>query len=154
MNATARNLGELHTNQVTLDTDGQVLKSKMSDVMSTLCEMDSKVDVLKNDFDRQGNDFDLKIQKLTKRIDKAEEDRMDKYYKQVSELQDWVNEFKPHAVLNNQMIAGFANFLSKNDNHVTIYNAISETMTACLDTHQLNNFIDFMSTKFDSIGQR
>lgn len=81
LNATARNLGELHTNQVTLDTDGQVLKSKMSDVMFTLCDMDSKVDVLKNDSNRQENDFNVKIQKLTQRIDKAEEDRMDKYYK-------------------------------------------------------------------------
>ena len=34
------------------------------------------------------------MEKLNKRIDKAESDRMHKYYKQVSELQDWVNGAK------------------------------------------------------------
>ena len=42
MDATNTNLGELHANQVTLDSDGVFVKGKFNDVMHTLGDLDSK----------------------------------------------------------------------------------------------------------------
>ena len=66
----------------------------MKEMAEEVGDLDCKVNVYKNDFELYKKEFDEKIEQLTKRIDRAEADRMDKYYRQVSELQDWVNGAK------------------------------------------------------------
>lgn len=56
------------------------------------------------------------MDKLAQRIDKAESDRMTKYYKQVSELQDWVNQAKPRLNDSTKLVEGLANFYGSMDN--------------------------------------
>ena len=41
---------------------------------------------------------------------------MDKYYKQVSELQDWVTQAKPKVADSIKMVEGLANFYGTMDN--------------------------------------
>ena len=86
MNSTARNLAELHENQVTLDNDRDVIRKQIAEVQSTIGDLDCKVSLYSDDFERYKKEFDLNINNLTQRIDKAEADRMEKYYRQVAEL--------------------------------------------------------------------
>ena len=81
MNSTARNLAELHENQVTLDNDSQVVRKQIAEAQSAVGDLDCKVSLYKDDFERYKTEFDSKINNLTQRIDKAEADRMEKYYR-------------------------------------------------------------------------
>ena len=86
MNSTARNLAELHENQVTLDNDREVIRKQIAEAQSTVGDLDCKISLYNDDFERYKKDIDLNVNNLTQRIDKAEADRMEKYYHQVAEL--------------------------------------------------------------------
>ena len=47
---------------------------------------------------------------LHARLDKAEDDRMDKYYKQVGQLQDWVVSHKEQIEDNRKMVESLTFF--------------------------------------------
>lgn len=49
---------------------------------------------MKANYEQQRKDFNTQMDDLHKRIDKAENDRMQKYYGQISELNDWVVSVK------------------------------------------------------------
>ena len=72
---------------------------------------------------------------------------MQKYYKQVSELQDWVNGAKQKVEDSCELSKGLVNFFGTMDSQVVIFNSVSEVLTNSLEGRQLNNFINFMQTR-------
>ena len=119
----------------------------MKEVQELLGDLDVKLTVYMKDSDRHKNDYDEQMEKLTQRIDKAESDRMQKYYKQVSELQDWVNGAKQKVEDSCQLSKGLVNFFGTMDSQAVILNSISEVLTNSLEGRQLNNFIDYMQVR-------
>ena len=81
MQATHKNFDELHMNQVTLDQDNATLKGKLEQIGEDFANIETKIVVHGNDLTRTQSDFTTKIGELTTRIDKAEADRMEKYYR-------------------------------------------------------------------------
>ena len=133
MNATTRNFSELHKNQVTLDNDREVLKKQMKETLETVENLDCKISVYRTDYERYKKEFDAKIQKLMHRVDKAEADRMDKYYKQVSEVQDWVHKVREKVDYSAVMAEGVANFFGTLEFQVVVNNTISEVLSSTLE---------------------
>ena len=76
------------------------------------------------------------------RIRKAEEDRMAKYYKQVSELNEWRREAQDNINDNNTMLEAVANHFAI-ENQVYVFGKISEALLKVLDNRELNKLIDF-----------
>ena len=58
---------------------------------------------------------------------------MDKYYRQVAELQDWVDKNKQKVENSNMMSEGVANFFGSMESQVVIFNAITEVMANSLE---------------------
>ena len=80
INATHKNLDELHKNQIHLDKDGDVVKKMCNEQNETMANLNSMVELANLQMKRLREDYSFEIEKLQKRIDKAEEDRMAKYY--------------------------------------------------------------------------
>lgn len=83
---------------------------------------------------------------MTRRIDRAEEDRMDKYYKQVSVVQDWTESVKDFVNDSAKMTENLSSYFCM-EHEIKSYNSISEAMTRTLEGRQLNNFVEFMREK-------
>lgn len=54
-----------------------------------MARVDAVAIVNRNNIDRIIKDLNAEVTSLTKRIAKAEQDRMSKYYRSVAELADW-----------------------------------------------------------------
>ena len=67
-----------------LDKDFAILKDTMKCHDETTSSLQSQLMVSNNKMLRQAEDWKVDAKKLMDRVDKAEHDRMDKYYKQVS----------------------------------------------------------------------
>ena len=81
MSSAFKNLSELHENQVVLDKDIATLKDSMKCHDEISAELQSQISVNITHMSRQKQEIDEQTTKLMERIDKAEHDRMDKYYK-------------------------------------------------------------------------
>ena len=84
---------ELHGQDLAAKRDA--LEKEVREMGITISELDTQVKLNTSVMERQTIDFNTTMDRLTKRIRKAEEDRMSKYYKQVAELQDWKTKTEP-----------------------------------------------------------
>lgn len=91
VNSTMKNLEELLKNQTALDKDGVLVKAQVKDMNEILQDLDVRLEIGKKSTARHKEEIDTNMAELHERIRKAEEDRMDKYYKQVGQVQDWVH---------------------------------------------------------------
>lgn len=67
-----------------------------------------RLEISKKNISRHKGDIDTDMDDLRERIRKAEEDRMDKYYKQVGILQDWVAKNRDAIDDNIKMVEGLS----------------------------------------------
>ena len=70
------------------------MKALVKDHNESVSLSEMRVAVLEKKYERQKEDFGIMMADLNWRVDKAEKDRMGKYYGQVSQLNDWVVKVK------------------------------------------------------------
>lgn len=90
---------------------------------------------------------------LRDRIDKAEKDRMHKYYGEVAELRDWATSVKKKINDNDKMAEAVGHYF-QSEHQVYTMNLISSTLSKCLNGRELNNFIDVAKERQDLQGQK
>ena len=78
---------------------------------------------------------------LTDRIEKAEHDRMHKYYREVSQLNDKVIALKPKIDENAKTCEAVVNYFTC-EHQVFTRNQINEVLTKCLQGREFNSMID------------
>ena len=125
----------------------------IDDYRDTVSTVDMKIELLKKTFERQNLDFNDSIDQLTKRIDRAEHDRMDKYYRQVAELQDWVYKVRNKIDDNARMTEAVSHYF-QGENSVFTFNAVTECLLKCLTGKEYNLLIDFMNEKIQRFTQK
>ena len=69
-----------------MERDGTLLKNHLTEQQDTLTELNVKLQVFSSELVRKKREFDAGYADMAKKLEKAEADRMDKYYRQVSEL--------------------------------------------------------------------
>ena len=67
----------------------RLLQNQIDDVSEQITSFNSMVQNNASTITKNTEDFRNEVAELTKRIDKAEHDRMSKYYKQVAKIEDW-----------------------------------------------------------------
>ena len=99
--------------------------------------------MVKSTQEQQLEDFNIRMASLHKRVDKAENDRMKKYYGQISELNDWVVSVKQKVEKNAQISEAISNYFQY-EHQIFTLNLVAETLAKCLDGKELNKMIDDM----------
>ncbi len=66
-----------------------MINARFEDLTTQVANVDSVASSNKRNFEREVKDLSAQVSALSKRINKAEYDRMSKYYKAVGELADW-----------------------------------------------------------------
>ena len=148
-----KNLGDLLVNQTSLDKDCSTIKMQFKDQADAIIEVESAIEITRSEINRQKSDNDRRIEELTARIDRAEADRMEKYYRQVSHLQDWADSVKDQIGSSHKMTDALSNHFCM-DYQILTYNIISETLEQSLEGKQKNNFLQFMRDKQDLLGKK
>ena len=138
-----KNLDDLHQNQIEIEKSTLINRKKLDEHLDSITRLESTLLVTNKSFERHQEDTDLKLTGLTKRIDKAEEDRMSKYYKQVSHLQDWVDKWKIPVAKNSEFVDSLSNHFCQ-ENQILIYNIVTETLSKCLEGRPFNKFVEYM----------
>lgn len=90
---------------------------------------------------------------LVSRLDKAEQDRMHKYYGQVSKINDWVNSVKQKVEESAQTCAAVQNYFHS-EHQIYTLNTISETLTKCLTGHDFNKMVNTVKERQEFIGKK
>ena len=109
--------------------------------------------VNKHTIDRTISDFTEQTTALTKIIKKAEHDRMSKYYKQVSDLNEWRIKMQGHIDDSIKITDAVATHFSV-EAHVVSLSRISEIMIKVLDGHQYNKLIDVVNEKQQYLARK
>ena len=104
-----KSLSDLLVNQTSLDKDCATVKMQFKDQADAIIEVESAIEITRSEINRQKADTDRRIEELTARIDRAEADRMEKYYRQVSHLQDWADSVKEKIASSHKMTEALAN---------------------------------------------
>ena len=82
---------------------------QFKDQADAIIEVESAIEITRSEINRQKADSDRRIEELTARIDRAEADRMDKYYRQVSHLQEWADSVKEQIASSHKMTDALSN---------------------------------------------
>ena len=122
-----KSLADLLVNQTSLDKDCATVKMQFKDQAEAIIDVESSLEITRSEINRQKGDTDRRIAELTARIDKAEADRMEKYYRQVSHLQDWADSVKGQIESSHKMTDALSNHFCM-DYQILTYNMISETL--------------------------
>ena len=129
------------------------MKSMVKDHNESVSMSEMKVKVLEKKYERQCEEFDRKMTELHDRIDKAEKDRMHKYYGQVSEISTWVISVKQKIEDSAQMCEALRDYFPS-EHQIFTMNQVAETLSKCLEGRSLNMFVDEMREKQDRVGKR
>ena len=129
-----------------MDLELVVLKGAVTDHGESVSMTEMRMSVIEEQYRRQSEDFNLNMDDLKNRIEKAEKDRMHKYYGQVSELNDWATSVKKKIEDTTQMCNSLAHYFSS-EHQVFTLNLITETMSKCLGGRELNKMIDEVEQK-------
>ena len=105
---------------------------KLKDQTEAVSTIESQLAVTQSELARQGEDFESRVEALYKRINKAEADRMDKYYTQVGELQDWAFSVKSQISESYEMTEALSRFFCT-DHIVQTNNLIAEALFRTVD---------------------
>lgn len=102
--------------------DGQkvVIDSRLDEFSENISKVEMQAQVNKTTIERNCDDFRSDVEALTKRINKAEEDRMSKYYRQVSDLQDWKTKITEKIEQSHKMAEAVASHFTIENQLVTL----------------------------------